>query len=246
MLTIDFSKLNIKPNDLILDLGCGEGRHTLGSHLLHPEAKTIGLDLSLKDVHTAKKRHNDFIQSNTPNNETEIIDNIYCCANAYKLPFVDNSFDHIICSEVLEHLEDYSLAIKEIQRILKPGGIFALSVPRFWPEKICWKLSSAYYSVPGGHVRIFNAKKLSQKIEKSSFLFHKKHWAHALHSPYWWLRCLFWQAEESKQHWLVKQYHKILVWDLLKKPWLTQTLEKHLNPIMGKSVVMYFEKISKV
>jgi len=40
----------------------------------------------------------------------------------------------------------------------------------------------------------------------------------------------------------VRTYHKLLVWDLLKRPRITQLLERWMNPVMGKSVVMYFRK----
>lgn len=40
---------------------------------------------------------------------------------------------------------------------------------------------------------------------------------------------------------LVDYYHKLLVWDLMKKPKVTRITEKLLDPVMGKSVVMYFE-----
>jgi hypothetical protein len=40
----------------------------------------------------------------------------------------------------------------------------------------------------------------------------------------------------------VRTYHKLLVWDLMRRPWMTRTLDALLNPIMGKSVVLYFTK----
>lgn len=242
MLTIDFKYINIRDNDCILDLGCGEGRHTLGTQLSFPKSNVIGVDISLEDLHLARKKHVSFISCSEHENQTPDKGFLYHCGDAYKLPFADNTFDHIICSEVLEHLADDQLAIKEMTRVLKDKGSLNISVPRTWPEKICWVLSKEYHLVPGGHIRIFSAKTLQKNIEKYHFSKTKKHWAHALHSPYWWLRCLFWEKEDNKQFWLVKQYHKILVWDLMKKPWITQKLEKFLNPIMGKSVVLYFTK----
>lgn len=249
MLTIDFNRINIQKDETVLDLGCGEGRHTLGTKLLHPEAKAIGLDLSFKDLKEAKNRHINFYvdhreKSNLNKESPHLkLDALYSQGNAYNLPFADETFDHVICSEVLEHIDDYQGVLNEISRIIKPGGTLNISVPRRWPEKICWRFSKAYYSVPGGHVRIFKESELKRNIERKAFLYKNRHWSHALHSPYWWLRCLFWNDNEDQQHWLVRQYHKVLVWDLIEKPWITQTLEKCLNPVMGKSVVMYFKKI---
>jgi predicted SAM-dependent methyltransferase len=48
---------------------------------------------------------------------------------------------------VLEHLHEYNDAVKEIHRVLKPGGKFYASVPATWPEKICWKLSKEYQNI---------------------------------------------------------------------------------------------------
>jgi SAM-dependent methyltransferase len=129
--------------------------------------------------------------------------------------------------------------LKEIRRVLKPGGVFAASVPRFFPEWVCWKLSEDYHNEEGGHIRIFNADELQTAIEDQGLACYSKHGAHALHVPYWWLQCLFWSNRKKSK--IIKAYHRLLVWDLLKKPWITQTLDWILNPILGKSVVMYFK-----
>ena len=123
---------------------------------------------------------------------------------------------------------------------MKTGGILGVSVPRFGPEWVCWKLSDAYHEVPGGHVRIFKANRLRQDIEAQGLVFFRRHWAHALHVPYWWLKCAFWNPEKDAP--VVRAYHRFLVWDLMDHPPLTRGLEKIMNPIMGKSVVMYFVK----
>jgi hypothetical protein len=40
----------------------------------------------------------------------------------------------------------------------------------------------------------------------------------------------------------VRLYHRLLVWDLMKRPWITRAIDTLLNPVMGKSVVLYFSK----
>jgi hypothetical protein len=123
---------------------------------------------------------------------------------------------------------------------LRPGGLLCASVPRRWPERICWALSEAYHLVPGGHLRIFQASELRREIETLGFNHYHRHWAHALHAPFWWLKCVFWSTQDDNS--LVRLYHRVLVWDLMERPWLTRTIERLLNPLMGKSVVMYFRK----
>jgi ubiquinone/menaquinone biosynthesis C-methylase UbiE len=234
MKTVDFSRLPLVTGDIVLDLGCGEGRHVISAYV-EANIHSIGVDLSLDDLKTTRQRFADFAE---PDNTAKSFG--LSSASALNLPFADNTFDKIICSEVLEHIPDYHGALREIERVLKPGGLFCASVPRRWPEKICWALSEGYYKVPGGHLRIFRSNDLRKEIEFLGFKHYHRHWAHALHVPFWWLKCLFWRSQDTS--WLLRQYHRLLVWDLMKNPALTRILEKSMNPIMGKSVVMYFRK----
>tara|TARA_B100001964_G_C14233286_1_gene601140 strand:- start:1679 stop:2410 length:732 start_codon:yes stop_codon:yes gene_type:complete len=232
--TINFDHLRLRDNDRILDLGCGEGRHAITAYM-EKNVESVGIDLSLKDLQTTKERFAEFEEPEKT--EKSLVMSI---ANGSQLPFGEHSFDKVICSEVLEHIPDYRAVLTEINRILKPEGIFAASVPRFFPEWICWQLSDEYHAEEGGHIRIFNAGDLRRDIEGSGFVHYKRHHAHSLHVPYWWLKCLFWrEGSEAKA---VEIYHKFLIWDLMSKPKLTYWLDLLLNPIMGKSVVMYFVK----
>ncbi len=181
MLTINFTDFPLAAGDHVLDLGCGEGRHAINVYL-HADVTAIGVDLSHRDLLTSRERFLPFQQEST--NKQLYLQQ----ADATRLPFSDNSFDKIICSEVLEHIPDYQGVLTEIARILKPGGVLAITVPRAWPEKICWWLSEEYHLVEGGHIRIFNGKELRREIEQHPFSFYKRHWAHALHSPFWWMK----------------------------------------------------------
>jgi ubiquinone/menaquinone biosynthesis C-methylase UbiE len=234
MQTVDFKHLPLEAGDLVLDLGCGEGRHVISAYL-QAQVHSVGVDLCLDDLKTTREKFADFAKPETAARSFGL-----SCANALELPFADDTFDKVICSEVLEHIPDYLGTLREIERVLKPGGLFCASVPRHWPEKICWTLSEEYHNTPGGHIRIFRARALREDIEKLGFRHYHRHWAHALHSPFWWLKCLFWKQRDS--HWLVQQYHRLLVWDLMERPALTRVTEQMMNPVLGKSVVMYFRK----
>ena len=160
--------------------------------------------------------------------------------NIKNIPIENSSLDAVVCSEVLEHVDSPKESIQELVRVLKPGGIMALSVPRYLPELICWKLSKEYSKTPGGHVRIFKHSQLRDLAENNGLQYQSFHWAHGLHSPYWWLQCLFWNTRETS--YVIKLYHKLLVWDLMKRPLFTRLLEMILQPLIGKSLVMYFRK----
>lgn len=240
--TVDFVRLALAPEDRVLDLGCGEGRHAITAYL-NEAVRVVGLDLSHADLLTARGRYAEFQDPNDPSRQVDFLR-----ASGLRLPFGDASFDKVICAEVLEHIPDFESVLAEIHRVLKPGGTLVVSVPRFGPEWLCWQLSAAYHQVQGGHVRIFKQKDLQRAVEAATdggrarpgLTFLSKHWAHGLHSPYWWLRCLFWGSGDA--FWPVRAYHRFLVWDLMQKPRLTRILEHLLNPLIGKSVVMYFRR----
>jgi|TARA_B110000263_G_scaffold127688_1_gene111070 SAM-dependent methyltransferase len=234
MQTIRFNKLEISEGSSVLDMGCGEGRHTIGL-FVEKQINAFGFDLSLDDLNIARSRLDDFSTQSSSNSVC-----VFGVSDINNMPFQDGSYDSVICSEVLEHVPAPEESIKELIRVLKPGGVLALSVPRFLPEWICWQLSEGYQQMPGGHVRIFKHKTLKQLATNEGMSYQGFHWAHGLHSPYWWLQCLFWNNRDSS--YLIKLYHKFLVWDLMKKPIFTRIVEFILQPLIGKSLVMYFKK----
>jgi 2-polyprenyl-3-methyl-5-hydroxy-6-metoxy-1,4-benzoquinol methylase len=234
MQTVDLRRLRLNPGDRVLDLGCGEGRHLVGACFAAPVA-AVGVDLSVGDLATARRRLEEVELAAGASHRL-------ICGRAEQLPFADHSFDVVICSEVLEHIDDYEQVLSECRRLLKPDGTLVASVPRYWPERICWALSDAYHAVEGGHIRIFRSSQLCRAVEAQGFRRFARHWAHALHSPFWWLKCLWWERQDESR--LIRWYHRLLVWDLLERPWLTRALEAALNPLCGKSVVMYFRRDS--
>ena len=234
MLTFNFKKYTLNRNGSMLDVGCGEGRHIFGVMHEYPMMKCFGLDMDDDSLKKAEEGYSYFESISEVGAE-------FIKGSAYSLPFPDNTFDLIVCSEVLEHLHEYNDADIEINRVLKPGGKFFASVPAFWPEKICWYLSKEYQNQPGGHLRIFDQKKLVHEIEDRGFKFLSSEKFHSIHSPYWWLRFFFWKSQEKNL--LVKVYKKILERHILKKPRIIDSIDKLMNPIMGKSFSMYFKKI---
>ena len=236
MITIDFKALDLKDGHRVLDLGCGRGRHMHGLYWHELGLDCVGLDLSWQDCKAAL---DGFFDLPPPEGDAPRSAN-FTAGDAAHLPFPDQSFDRIICSEVLEHIPDVEAALSEINRILKPGGRLAISVPRWWPEKLCWMLSEEYPNTPGGHVRIFHTGALKQQVKNQGLTYYKKHGGHALHSPYWWLQCALWKRKDTSD--LVALYRKFLEWDIIKGPRLTRWMEAALNPLMAKSVALYFTK----
>jgi SAM-dependent methyltransferase len=235
VLSVDYDLLGLRAGERLLDLGCGGGRHAYEA--MRRGARVTALDASeteLKDVST--------LMGELARDDDAAIDGTgaVVCADALSIPFGDGSFDRVIASEVLEHVPGDQLAMAELARVLRPGGSLAVTVPRFGPEAVNWALSEAYHSVDGGHVRIYRRSSLLRRLRRVGLSLRGSHHAHALHSPYWWLRCAV--GVDHDQHPLVRAYHRLLVWDIVQAPFLTRAADRLLNPLLGKSLVLYLDR----
>ncbi len=244
MLTVRFDQLGVRPGDLLLDLGAGAGRHAFESY--RRGARVVAFDYSaaeLKDVGGLFAAMRETGEAGSRPDALAVTAN----GDALALPFADDTFDRIIASEVLEHVTDDQLALEEAWRVLKPGGTLAATVPSWLPEQVCWALSEEYHApfVEGGHVRIYTEATLRSRMRAAGLEPRGAHHAHALHSPYWWLKCAV--GPTNDDHPLVKAYHQLLVWDIAQtQPMgtVTRLAEKVLNPVLGKSLVVYARKPS--
>ena len=135
--------------------------------------------------------------------------------------------------------DDDVAALAELARVLRPGGTLAVTVPGWLSEVVCWKLSDEYPApaAPGGHVRIYSATELKAKLRTAGLRVTGSHHAHALHSPYWWLKCAV--GPRNEQHPLVTRYRKLLEWEIFEQPTSMKVLERTLAPVMGKSFIVY-------
>lgn len=237
MLTVDYDELGLRSGDLVLDMGAGAGRHSF--ECFRRGARVVSLDYDLAELPPVQA----LFWAMKEAGEADV-DGLAACVNgdALKLPFPDDTFDRIICSEVFEHIPDDEGAMIELHRVLKPGGVLAATVPSWFPEKVCWALSAEYHAplAAGGHVRIYTEPLFRHRLELAGFEPTGSHRAHALHSPYWWLKCIV--GVSNDVHPLVKAYHRLLVWDIAKAPALTRNAERLLNPVLGKSMVVYSRK----
>jgi len=219
----------------VLDLGCGAGRHAFEA--FRRGGRVVAFDADAGELEAvggmlAAMRE---AGQDPPGASARVVR-----GDATAMPFADGAFDRVIAAEVLEHIPGDQRALHEITRVLRPGGVAAVTVPSWLPERICWSLSDDYHNVPGGHVRIYTRPELEAKLRAAGLSVGAHHHAHGLHSPYWWLKCAVGVHDDG--HPLARAYHRLLVWDIVKRPKVTRLAERALDPVIGKSLVIYAEK----
>lgn len=234
MLTVDFGRLGLQAGDRVLDLGCGGGRHAFEAH--RRAAHVVAFDRNAGDTKDAAAMLGAMrLAGEAPATALGAGVN----GDALALPFADGSFDRVIAAEVLEHIPTDGEALAELARVLRPGGTIAVTVPRWFPEQVCWALAEEYHAphVADGHVRIYRRRQLVARMVGAGLTVTGSHHAHALHSPYWWLKCALGLDRDDRR--TVRMYHRFLVWDITRRPLVTRALDRALNPVLGKSLVMY-------
>lgn len=166
---IILENLDLKNGMKVLDVGCGRGFYEIAISTIYPGHMVVGVDLNEGYLTVARKT----VRSNSIS---------FIKADATELPFPDNSFDRVICSEVLEHVKDDCAVLSEIHRVVKKKGKVLISVPNkhypfLWdplnfilerlfkkhiPSNIWWLAG-----IWADHVRLYDEKELLLKTQNA-------------------------------------------------------------------------------
>ncbi len=228
MLTVDLDRLDVGRGDWLLDAGCGGGRHCFGA--LDRGAHTIGLDLDTAALGIARAG----IHERRGNASAKLSGGVLR-ADTFQLPFPDGRFDRVICSEVMEHVHAPAAALRELVRVLRPGGRIAVTVPTAPTEQLYLRLTRDYFESPGGHIRIFRPRELAVALARAGVRVEGASFAHALHSPYWALRCLLGLEDETPGP--TRAYRRFLLHATFSPVW--RRVEHALDFVLPKSLVLY-------
>lgn len=149
----------------ILDAGCGNGRYT---HFLLKQADAdaliTGFDYSQQMLRRARER----LQNERAT---------HVAADLTRLPYADRSFDACVCGWVLEHLPDPRMGLKELARVLQPGGkLLLLCTEDTLTGAMCSRL---------WHCRTYNRQELRKVADECGLKWQRELWFSKVHA---WLR----------------------------------------------------------
>ena len=150
----------------LLDVGCASGHMISRVSRSFPGVSCTGLDVYDKAIKYAKATY--------PNIRFRIGD-------AHKLPFKNNSFDAIICYETIEHVEHPAAVLRELKRVLKPGGRIILAMDSGnWLFRIVWAIWERSRGAVWQHAHLhpFTHNELESLIKKSGLTVQSKRFTH--------------------------------------------------------------------
>jgi SAM-dependent methyltransferase len=228
VLTVDLDRLGVEPGDRLLDAGCGGGRHCFGA--LERGAHAWGLDLDLEGLRIARAGIHERRGAATEKLHGGVLE-----GDVFRLPFADGSFDRVVCAEVMEHVHDYPAAVGELVRVLRPGGRIGITVPTAITERVYFALTHAYFESPGGHIRIFAPRDLARAMARAGISVEGVGFAHALHSPYWAIRCAVGLHDENPRP--TRAYRRFLIRAEASRAW--RSVERVFDRLWPKSLVLY-------
>lgn len=165
-----FEWVNPRDDMTILDCACGRGFY-LNMLRYVSWCKLVGLELDWDVIQKARR------------NVGHLPDVLLTNANVYALPYPDNTFDAVILSEILEHVERDVDGLREVYRVLKPGGVAVITVPNanypFWWDPINKTLETLLHTHIGrgplagiwaNHVRLYTREQLRDSVLAAGFM----------------------------------------------------------------------------
>jgi SAM-dependent methyltransferase len=233
MLTVDLERLEVRPGDWVLDAGCGGGRHCFGA--MSRGANVAGLDLDLPSLEIAQSGIRERQDQSAGKSRGGALQ-----GDVFHLPFSDARFDRVICSEVMEHVHDYGAAIRELVRVLRPGGTIGITIPTATTEWAYLYLSRLYFESPGGHIRVFRPRDLARAMGRAGLRVEGVGFAHSMHTPYWLVRALLGLDDETPAP--TRSFRRFLLLAVTSPIW--SRVEKALDWIWPKSLILYGRRVA--
>jgi ubiquinone/menaquinone biosynthesis C-methylase UbiE len=148
--------LLLRPGDALLDVGCGDGQLA---------RQFVAAGFAVVGVEPSERLRNDFTAAGR-----DLDSSVYHVVDGYaeNLPFEDASWRAILMTEVLEHVADPNTVLRELHRVLAPGGRLCVSVPTSFTERFYSRVHPRY-TENATHVRVFTKAALFDVLERAGF-----------------------------------------------------------------------------
>ncbi len=231
---IDLELLRLRPGERLLDVGCGIGRHVLetarvpGCH--------VGVDMVRDDLLKAWYWRQLEYRAGRLHAHVAFVQ-----GDASRLPVRDGCFDKVVCTEVLEHVPSDRAVLTEMVRVLRPGGVLAVSVPDELSERVLWRLSRKYRTTPNGHVRIYGRRDIAHLLQDGGIRLYAVRYRHSLEALYWIFGSLV--SPEREDHPLVMHVRRVLSTMRPRYSAFLDRCDDAGNYVLPKSIVLYGRKL---
>lgn len=225
---VDLEALRIRRGQGVVDVGCGEG----GLALLFAQAgiPVIGIEPSPQLRERFRRR----VLAVDPRS-------VVADGRADSLPFADGEVQHVVMTEVLEHVPDPAAALRELRRVLAPDGTLCLSVPTSYTELLFWRLHPLY-AENATHERIFTKPELRRALGQAGFAIERWEGRNFQPAISWVFHCLFRSRSDHtgailEHRWIDLGLNGL--WRLLALLGLLKPVEALGNRVWAKSWYIY-------
>lgn len=223
-----FRGIPVGPDDVVVDLGCGDSGNSY--YCAKRGAHVIAVDVDPAALAAVKAR----IAQLDPDLCTTLV------SDANPLPLADETATRIICTEVLEHVEDPDQVLAELFRIGKPGARYLLSVPGSLSENMQKHVAPPQYFKRPNHIRIIDQQQFAQMVTGSGLVIEEQT-QHGFFWSVWW--ALYWACEVD----LSNPSHPVLdhwteAWEGILNLPHGHELKRQLDAFMPKSQIIIASK----
>lgn len=219
----------ITAEDVVLDIGCGEGGYA--SFSARQGAEMILADVDADKLDTARA----LLEKEGARSVRTLV------TDANPLPLPDNAITRVVAMEVLEHVENPHQFMRELVRVARPGALFLLTVPDEIIEGVQKHIAPAVYFERPNHIRIFKRGELEQ-LARDSGLSVESSMQYGFYHAVWW--SLYWACENQplSPPWQPLLENWSQTWSMLLSLPAGPRIKAALDDVMPKSQVVVARK----
>ena len=223
-----FTDMPVDPGDTVLDVGCGEGGMLL--FCARRGARVIGVDIQVETVEAVRARLS----------AEGFADACFHVAPAERLPLEDGSVTRVICTEVLEHVDDPQVVLAELLRVGAPGARYLLTVPDALTETLMQHVAPAEYFERPNHIRIVSREEFPAMVSAAGFEILRQDSYGFFWSVWWALFCTTGEGRPAPPNPVLD--HWAAAWSALLDSPQGAEYQRRLDAFLPKSQVIIARK----